>query len=156
MILKTLLNFFNMDNWESGQFAKTDESLRYDYEDNMNDEVNYCDKNNASLTETTERNTLSNSQVIEQPIIHTENILIQNESEKKKDEEIQAKIENDIEEETEEDSEEETKFMSDRLIIKGLDIYFIDVAREIVCCKGINKIPLMREYKLSEDTLNRC
>lgn len=40
MILKTLLNFFNMDNWESGQFAKTDESLRYDYEDNMNDEAN--------------------------------------------------------------------------------------------------------------------
>ncbi len=42
-------------------------------------------------------------------------------------------------------------YTSSRLLIHGLHLYFIDVAREIVSHKRISLIPLMREYHLSED-----
>lgn len=48
----------------------------------------------------------------------------------------------------------EIPYISQRLIIKGLHLYFIDIAREIVQHNCIQKIPLMREYHLSESELN--
>lgn len=44
--------------------------------------------------------------------------------------------------------------MTNRFRINGLDLYFIPIAREIVKEKKILKIPLMREYKLTESQLN--
>lgn len=46
-------------------------------------------------------------------------------------------------------------YVSNRLIIKGLHLYFIDIAREIVSQKSINTIPLMREYHISENELKQ-
>lgn len=54
----------------------------------------------------------------------------------------------------EEKDNNEIPYMSQRLIIKGLHLYFIDIAREIVQHNCIQKIPLMREYHLSESELN--
>lgn len=45
-------------------------------------------------------------------------------------------------------------YKSKRFIIKGLHLYFTDIAREIIHDKKISYIPLMREYKLSEQELN--
>lgn len=50
---------------------------------------------------------------------------------------------------------DEIPYTSQRLIIKGLHLYFIDVAREIVQHNCIQTIPLMREYHLSEEELNK-
>ena len=44
--------------------------------------------------------------------------------------------------------------ISNRMVIPGLHIYFIDIAREIVSEGYVKKIPLMREYRLSENELN--
>lgn len=44
-------------------------------------------------------------------------------------------------------------YISKRLIIPGLHIQFIDIARDIIHDKKINVIPLMREYNISEDNL---
>ena len=46
-------------------------------------------------------------------------------------------------------------YVSSRLLIRGLHLYFIDVAREIVSQKKIMLIPLMREYHISEDEVKR-
>lgn len=46
------------------------------------------------------------------------------------------------------------EYKSSRTIIKGLHLYFIDVAREIVSCQRVNIIPLMREFRLQESDLN--
>lgn len=51
--------------------------------------------------------------------------------------------------------EESYCYRSKRLIIGGLHIYFISVAREILEQNAINIIPLMREYKLSEDDIKQ-
>lgn len=62
----------------------------------------------------------------------------------------------DFNEFTEESTIEEIiPYKSNRLIIKGVHLYFIDVAREIVCQNSIKTIPLMREYHLSENDLNQ-
>lgn len=60
-------------------------------------------------------------------------------------------------EESKEESarEESTPYKSNRLIIKGVHLYFIDIAREIVEQNSIRAIPLMREYHLSENDLNQ-
>lgn len=59
--------------------------------------------------------------------------------------------------ETEEETviEDIVPYKSNRLIIKGVHLYFIDVAREIVEQNSIRAIPLMREYHLSENDLNQ-
>ncbi len=44
-------------------------------------------------------------------------------------------------------------YQSQRLIIKGLNMRFIDIAREIVLQGSINRIPLMREYHVFENEL---
>ncbi len=46
------------------------------------------------------------------------------------------------------------EYKSNRTIIKGLHLYFIDVAREIVSCQGVNIIPLMRKFQLRESDLD--
>lgn len=55
---------------------------------------------------------------------------------------------------TEESGQADT-YKSNRSIIKGVDLYFIDIAREIVAEKGIKAIPLMREYHLTEHRLDQ-
>lgn len=45
-------------------------------------------------------------------------------------------------------------YKSNRMMIKGLHLYFIDIAREIVRKSKICEIPLMREYQISESELN--
>lgn len=52
------------------------------------------------------------------------------------------------------DDYRKTKYKSDRILIKGLHLYFIDVAREIVNQHQICIIPLMREYGLTEHEIN--
>ena len=59
-----------------------------------------------------------------------------------------------IPEDTEE-PEEPQPYRSTKMLIQGLHIYFIDVAREIVQQQAIQRIPLMREYHLSEHDLNQ-
>jgi len=49
---------------------------------------------------------------------------------------------------------QQTIFHSNRMIIPGLHLYFIDIVREIVTENAVKKIPLMREYRLSENELN--
>lgn len=44
-------------------------------------------------------------------------------------------------------------YKSKRFIIKGLHLYFTDIAREIIHDRKVSYIPLMREYKLSEQEL---
>lgn len=51
--------------------------------------------------------------------------------------------------------EDDTPYMSNRLIIPGVHLYFTDIAREIVEQNRINTIPLMREYHLSEADLQQ-
>jgi len=53
------------------------------------------------------------------------------------------------------EEEELFSYHSKRMIIGGLHIYFISVAREILEQNAINIIPLMREYNLSEDDINQ-
>ena len=53
------------------------------------------------------------------------------------------------------EEEDDTPYMSNRLIIPGVHLYFTDIAREIVEQKRINTIPLMREYHLSETDLQQ-
>lgn len=55
----------------------------------------------------------------------------------------------------EQEEEELHSYHSKRMIIGGLHIFFISVAREILEQNAINIIPLMREYKLSEDDINQ-
>lgn len=55
----------------------------------------------------------------------------------------------------EEYKEEFEPYVSNRFMIKGLSFHFIDIAREIVNENKILKIPLMREYDLSESELNK-
>ncbi len=50
---------------------------------------------------------------------------------------------------------ESLPYESNRLIIKGLHIYFIDIARKIVKQQTVNIIPLMREYHLSKNELEQ-
>ncbi|MBD5515398.1 MAG: restriction endonuclease [Lachnospiraceae bacterium] len=52
-------------------------------------------------------------------------------------------------------TDENVPYRSQRLIIKGLHIYFIDVAREIVEHNSLDIIPLMREYHLTESEVNQ-
>lgn len=52
-------------------------------------------------------------------------------------------------------NKESRLYRSNRLIIGGLHIYFISVAREILEQNAIKIIPLMREYKLSENDINQ-
>ena len=54
-----------------------------------------------------------------------------------------------------EEPEEPQPYRSAKMLIQGLHIYFIDVAREIVQQQAIQRIPLMREYHLSEHDLNQ-
>lgn len=61
----------------------------------------------------------------------------------------------DIDEDTSEEEGDNTPYMSNRLIINGVHLYFTDIAREIVAQKRINTIPLMREYHLSEADLQQ-
>ena len=49
---------------------------------------------------------------------------------------------------------QQTIFHSNRMIIPGLHLYFIDIVREIATENAVKKIPLMREYRLSENELN--
>ena len=49
--------------------------------------------------------------------------------------------------------EKSLPYRSNRLLIRGLHLYFIDIAREIVQQKSINTIPLMRQYNISESDL---
>lgn len=58
-------------------------------------------------------------------------------------------------EEYNEDESESRPYRSKRIIIGGLHIYFINVAREILEQGAINIIPLMREYNLPEDDINQ-
>jgi len=51
-------------------------------------------------------------------------------------------------------SESKTLYKSKRLIIQGLNIYFIEICREIINQGKVVPIPLMREYNLSEEKLN--
>lgn len=46
-------------------------------------------------------------------------------------------------------------YRSKRMIINGVHLYFIDIAREIVEQQFVNTIPLMREYHLSEFELQQ-
>lgn len=74
----------------------------------------------------------------------------------KNQDEIQVEDEiKNIEEDYLESSGEVYPYRSKRLIISGLHICFIIVAREILEQNAINIIPLMREYKISEDDLNQ-
>lgn len=56
----------------------------------------------------------------------------------------------DIVEHKDESSIENEPYISNRFVIHGLNYHFIDAAREIVTENRILKIPLMREYDLSE------
>ena len=69
-------------------------------------------------------------------------------------EEVEDEIKS-IDEDYLEINEETYPYRSKRFIIGGLHIYFISVAREILEQNDINIIPLMREYKISEDDLNQ-
>lgn len=69
-------------------------------------------------------------------------------------EEVEDEIKS-IDEDYLEINEETYPYRSKRFIIGGLHIYFISVAREILEQNAINIIPLMREYKISEDDLNQ-
>ena len=69
-------------------------------------------------------------------------------------EEVEEEIKN-IDEDYFESEKEIYPYRSERLIIGGLHIYFISVAREILEQNAINIIPLMREYKISEDDINQ-
>lgn len=53
------------------------------------------------------------------------------------------------------EAEKAIPYESKRMMIQGLHLYFIDIAREIVQSNKINTIPLMREYHLSESELNK-
>lgn len=53
------------------------------------------------------------------------------------------------------DTEIPNPYVSKRLIIKGVHLYFIDIARDIVAENSINKIHLMREYNVSESELEK-
>lgn len=53
-----------------------------------------------------------------------------------------------------EEAKKHSPYISNRMVIPGLHLYFIDIAREIVSEKSIKKIPLMREYRLSENELS--
>lgn len=53
------------------------------------------------------------------------------------------------------EEERAISYKSNRMMIQGLHLYFIDIAREIVQSNKINTIPLMREYHLSESELNK-
>lgn len=55
----------------------------------------------------------------------------------------------------EKETEETNPYKSSRQIINGLHIFFIDIAREILEQNKINMIPLMREYRLTENDLKR-
>nr|WP_305182084.1 restriction endonuclease [uncultured Schaedlerella sp.] len=55
----------------------------------------------------------------------------------------------------EEYKEASETYISNRFIIQGLSFHFIDIVREIVNENKILKIPLMREYDLSESELNK-
>ena len=55
----------------------------------------------------------------------------------------------------EENPEKNNPYKSNRQIINGLHIFFIDVVREILEQNRINIIPLMREYRLTENDLKR-
>lgn len=48
---------------------------------------------------------------------------------------------------------EPIEYHSNRFMINGVHLFFIDIAREIVLAQKINTIPLMREYSLSEKEL---
>ena len=50
---------------------------------------------------------------------------------------------------------DEVPYRSKRLIIPGLHIHFIDIARDIVQEQMVNTIPLMREYNISESDLKQ-
>lgn len=64
-------------------------------------------------------------------------------------------IEEDSFEEDELIEEDIAPYKSKRMVINGVHLYFIDVAREIVEQKFIDTIPLMREYRLSESELHQ-
>lgn len=45
------------------------------------------------------------------------------------------------------------KYVSSRLVIPGLNIFFIDICREIIQSGKISRVPIMREYHLEESDL---
>lgn len=49
---------------------------------------------------------------------------------------------------------EATPYKSKRMIIPGTNIFFIELAREIIKSNGVNKIPLMKEYNINSNILN--
>lgn len=60
----------------------------------------------------------------------------------------------DTDSENEDSNKEVLPYQSQRLIIKGLNMRFIDIAREIILQGSINRIPLMREYHIFENELH--
>lgn len=67
---------------------------------------------------------------------------------------VQKEIHKEVENSSTYDKEN-ISYKSNRLIIKGMHLYFIDIAREIVSQNSINRIPLMREYHVSENELKQ-
>ena len=51
-------------------------------------------------------------------------------------------------------AEPQIEYKSTRFLIKGLHVFFIDVARDIVSSNKINIIPLMRKYSLAKAELD--
>lgn len=69
---------------------------------------------------------------------------------------IQLEFPNEDDNKDNEDIEDmEIPYTSERMIINGVHLYFIDIAREVVSNNGVNTIPLMREYHISESQLNQ-
>lgn len=147
--MRKFLDMLNMENWEKEE----NEVLKSDKENILNNHVSTDAESIKSYTsqsavtaekliKDSPKNNISNKHVLENEEIVEQNVVPfeQTDFENPKEESV---------------IEENVPYKSNRLIIKGLHLYFIDIAREIVEQNSIQTIPLMREYHLSENDLNQ-
>ncbi len=144
--MKKFMDMLNIDNWEK---EKLEEISKPEKELVPNQ---YASNNTESIESYSMQATVSDEKITDCNIPGSNAL-------EKKETEVQKSIfikQTDLEETIDEYLiKESIPYKSNRLIIKGVHLYFIDIAREIVAQKSIRTIPLMREYHLSEDELTQ-
>lgn len=135
--MRKLLDILNMNNWEKNDI--TDE-LEYDFSDDIP-----LDNSSATLSEELrQKNTLVEENI--SPVRVT--------SYEKNNPQIQPAIKKTTHVSRFDGTTPlEQMYHSNRMVIPGLHLYFIDVAREIIADRKIHEIPLMREYQIGSEEL---
>lgn len=134
--MRKLLDIFNMNNW--GTDSITDES-EYD----LNDDTS-SDDLSATLSEELKQKKI----LVEEKVSP-----VQETSYEENNPQTQPAIKNTHVSRLNGTTPSEQVYHSNRMVISGLHLYFIDVAREIITAGKIHEIPLMREYQIGSEEL---